>query len=66
MILNNVGSLEGDINYLVIEYLKQLNFKSNSEKEEIIRKVYILFIYFNSKNFSSKITCLMGNTMIYL
>ena len=54
MILNNVGSLEGDINYLVIEYLKQQNFNSNSEKEEIIRKVYIFFNFIHHNSIAPK------------
>ncbi len=50
MINNNPQNFEGDINYLIIEYLKNQKFKSNSEKEEIITKVY--FLFFKFLNFS--------------
>jgi hypothetical protein len=54
MINNNAGCYEGDINYLIIDYLKQQNFNSNSEKEEIIMKVYIFFNFIHHNSIAPK------------
>lgn len=63
MINNNPQNFEGDINYLIIEYLKNQKFKSNSEKEEIITKVY--FLFFKFLNFSLQAIYLMVIIQIY-
>ena len=47
--INNqkVNQTQGNINYLVIEYLKSLPFNNQDQKEQIIKKVSNFFINSN-------------------
>lgn len=49
---------KGDLNYLIIEYLKTLSFNNNDEKENLIKKVSYLFIYY-----LTFIDCVFGFTI---
>lgn len=40
---NTQENVEGDLNFLIIEYLSQLDSLSKTEKEEIVQKVYYFF-----------------------
>jgi hypothetical protein len=35
----------GDINYLIIEHLKSVPFKDNNQKDQLIKKVRLYYIY---------------------
>ena len=35
----------GDINYLIIEHLKSVPFKDNNQKDKLIKKVRLYYIY---------------------
>jgi hypothetical protein len=50
-----ISQSTGDINYLVIEYLKSIPFNDNNKKEQLIQKVskYI----FNNKIFIFVLLC---------
>lgn len=50
-----ISQSTGDINYLVIEYLKSIPFNDNNKKEQLIQKVskYI----FNDKIFIFVLLC---------
>lgn len=45
----------GDINYLVIEYLKSIPFNDNNKKEQLIQNVSIYI--FNNKIFIFVLLC---------
>lgn len=36
----------GDINYLIIEYLKSIPFSDNDQKDQLINKVSYMFLIF--------------------
>lgn len=36
----------GDINYLIIEYLKSIPFSDNDQKDQLINKVSYIFLIF--------------------
>ena len=46
---NNINNIQGNLNYLIIQYLNNINFNNNnSEKFILIEKVkIILFNYIN-------------------
>lgn len=44
---NTLSNIQGNINYLIVEYLKNISFNSPLEKESLIKKVFFyFFIYF--------------------
>ena len=47
---NNINNIQGNLNYLIIQYLNNINFNNNnSEKFILIEKVkkFILYYYLN-------------------
>lgn len=46
--INTTSQLDqsgGDINYLIIEYLKSVPFHDNNQKDQLIKKVRTYYIY---------------------
>ncbi len=50
-----INQTTGDINYLVIEYLKSIPFNDNNKKEQLIQNVSIYI--FNNKIFIFVLLC---------
>ena len=50
-----INQTTGDINYLVIEYLKSIPFNDNNKKEQLIQNVSIYI--FNNKIFIFVFLC---------
>ena len=50
-----INQTAGDINYLVIEYLKSIPFNDNNKKEQLIQNVSIYI--FNNKIFIFVLLC---------
>lgn len=50
-----INQISGDINYLVIEYLKSIPFNDNNKKEQLIQNVSIYI--FNNKIFIFVLLC---------
>ena len=50
-----INQTTGDINYLVIEYLKSIRFNDNNKKEQLIQNVSIYI--FNNKIFIFVLLC---------
>ena len=40
---SQINQPSGDINYLIIEYLKSIPFSDNDEKEQLLKKVSKIF-----------------------
>lgn len=50
-----ISQSSGDINYLIIEYLKSIPFSNNNQKEQLIKNVSVFI--FNIQNIIFVLIC---------